>query len=223
MTGKDRTLDGVEAVIDKDLASEFLARELDADVFVMATDVDAVYEDWGTPEQRKLDRSRRKSCGSRHFAAGSMGPKVAAAAMFVEHTGERAAIGSLADIEQIVTGEAGTSVVPTADAESKEDQMSDFGVHSEVGKLRKVMVHRPDLSLQRLTPTNHDELLFDDSKHLNRTKEGGQHVLLSSNSRSSWFVGVSRWRLRSGRWTMTFRSLPTSEWTPTSLILIPPL
>ena len=40
--------------------------------------------------------------------------------------------------------------------------MADFGVHSEVGKLRKVMVHRPDLSLQRLTPTNHDELLFDD-------------------------------------------------------------
>ncbi len=40
--------------------------------------------------------------------------------------------------------------------------MSDFGVHSEVGKLHKVMVHRPDLSLQRLTPTSHDELLFDD-------------------------------------------------------------
>src|SRR5215211_897218 len=42
------------------------------------------------------------------------------------------------------------------------DQMSAFGVHSEVGKLRRVMVHRPDLSLQRLTPTSHDELLFDD-------------------------------------------------------------
>ena len=40
--------------------------------------------------------------------------------------------------------------------------MTDFGVHSEVGRLRKVMVHRPDLSLQRLTPSNHDELLFDD-------------------------------------------------------------
>src|SRR3954447_26897644 len=40
--------------------------------------------------------------------------------------------------------------------------MTEFGVHSEVGKLRKVMVHRPDLSLQRLTPSNHDELLFDD-------------------------------------------------------------
>ena len=40
--------------------------------------------------------------------------------------------------------------------------MTEFGVHSEVGKLRKVMVHRPDLSLQRLTPSNHDDLLFDD-------------------------------------------------------------
>ena len=40
--------------------------------------------------------------------------------------------------------------------------MGEFGVHSEVGRLRKVMVHRPDLSLQRLTPSNHDELLFDD-------------------------------------------------------------
>ena len=54
--GKERTLVGVEAVIDKDLASELLAREIEADLFVMATDVDGVYEDWGTPEQRKLDR-----------------------------------------------------------------------------------------------------------------------------------------------------------------------
>ena len=54
--GKERTLGGVEAVIDKDLASELLAREIDADLFVMATDVDGVYEDWGTPEQRRLDR-----------------------------------------------------------------------------------------------------------------------------------------------------------------------
>src|SRR5687767_8724224 len=45
---------------------------------------------------------------------------------------------------------------------SKGDDMTDFGVHSEVGRLRKVMVHRPDLSLRRLTPSNHDELLFDD-------------------------------------------------------------
>ena len=54
--GKERTLGGVEAVIDKDLASELLAREVEADLFVMATDVDGVYENWGTPEQRRLDR-----------------------------------------------------------------------------------------------------------------------------------------------------------------------
>ena len=47
--GAEHTLVGVEAVIDKDLASELLAREVDADLFVMATDVDAVYADWGTP------------------------------------------------------------------------------------------------------------------------------------------------------------------------------
>ncbi len=49
-------LSGVEAVIDKDLATELLAREVDADLFVMATDVDGVYADWGTPDQRRLDR-----------------------------------------------------------------------------------------------------------------------------------------------------------------------
>ena len=95
------------------------------------------------------------------FAAGSMGPKVEAAMRFVEATGKRAAIGALADIEKIVDGQAGTSVVD-ANVNGEEELMADFGVHSEVGKLRKVMVHRPDLSLQRLTPTNHDELLFDD-------------------------------------------------------------
>ena len=52
--GRERVLTGIEAVIDKDLASELLAREIDADLFVMATDVDGVYEGWGTPDQRKL-------------------------------------------------------------------------------------------------------------------------------------------------------------------------
>jgi carbamate kinase len=109
--GEERTLEGVEAVIDKDLASELLAREVDADLFVMATDVDGVYEGWGTPEQHRLDRVTPAELRSRHFAAGSMGPKVDAAARFVEATGRRAAIGSLADIEQIVAGHAGTNVV----------------------------------------------------------------------------------------------------------------
>lgn len=108
--GQERTLAGVEAVIDKDLASELLAREVGADLFVMATDVDGVYDGWGTPEQRKLDRVTPGELRARPFAAGSMGPKVDAAARFVEATGKRAAIGALDEIEQIVEGRAGTTV-----------------------------------------------------------------------------------------------------------------
>ena len=85
----ERTLVGVEAVIDKDLASELLAREVEADLFVMATDVDGVYADWGTSRSAGSTGSRRPSCGSMDFAAGSMGPKVEAASRFVERTGKR--------------------------------------------------------------------------------------------------------------------------------------
>ena len=110
--GQGRTLGGVEAVIDKDLASELLAREVEADLFVMATDVDGVYVGWGTPERRRLDQVTTGELRTMEFAAGSMGPKVEAAARFVEATGKRAAIGSLEDIETIVDGSAGTNVVP---------------------------------------------------------------------------------------------------------------
>jgi carbamate kinase len=109
--GQERTLGGVEAVIDKDLASALLARDLDADLFVMATDVDGVYADWGSPDQRRLERMIPAELRGQPFAAGSMGPKVEAATRFVEATGKRAAIGALEDIEQIVEGTAGTSVV----------------------------------------------------------------------------------------------------------------
>jgi carbamate kinase len=106
-----RTLVGVEAVIDKDLASQLLAREVGADLFVMATDVDGVYTGWGTPEQRKLERVTPSELRQLPFAAGSMGPKVEAAIRFVETTGNRAAIGGLSEIEAIVASEAGTQVV----------------------------------------------------------------------------------------------------------------
>jgi carbamate kinase len=108
----DRLLVGVEAVIDKDLAGELLAREVAADLFVMVTDVDGVYTGWGTPEQRKLDQVTPAELDGHDFAAGSMGPKVKAAIRFVEHTGMRAAIGGLEQIEAIVAGTAGTQVVP---------------------------------------------------------------------------------------------------------------
>ena len=109
--GADRVLVGVEAVIDKDLASELLARELEADLYVMATDVDGVYLDWGTPQQRRLTNVTPAELRAQKFPAGSMGPKVEAAARFVERTGKRAAIGALPDIEEIVAGTAGTNVI----------------------------------------------------------------------------------------------------------------
>jgi carbamate kinase len=109
---KQRWLTGIEAVIDKDLASELLAREVEADLLVIATDVDGVYLDWGKPEQRKLGRVTVRDLRTHPFPAGSMGPKVEAAIQFVERTGKRAAIGSLQDIEKIVAGTAGTNVYP---------------------------------------------------------------------------------------------------------------
>jgi carbamate kinase len=105
------TLVGVEAVIDKDLASELLARQVDADLYVMATDVDCVYADWGTPQQRPLAEVTVEELRALSFPAGSMGPKVEAACRFVEQTGGRAAIGALTQIQQIVDGEVGTQVV----------------------------------------------------------------------------------------------------------------
>jgi carbamate kinase len=109
---KERWLTGVEAVIDKDLASELLARDLGADLLVIATDVKGVFLDWGKPEQRMIERVTPTDLDKMAFPAGSMGPKVQAARQFVERTGKRAAIGSLEDIGKIVEGSAGTNVVP---------------------------------------------------------------------------------------------------------------
>jgi len=112
--GADRKLVGVEAVIDKDLCSELLAQELDADLFVMLTDAQAVYLDWGKPAQRPIRRAPPDALAKLSFAAGSMGPKVEAACRFVTATGNRAAIGGLADLSRIIAGEAGTTVDPNA-------------------------------------------------------------------------------------------------------------
>jgi len=109
--GANRKLIGVEAVIDKDLCSELLARELDADLFVMLTDADAVYADWGKPTQKAIRRSSPEALAGVEFAAGSMGPKVQAACRFAAATGNRAAIGALADLSGIIAGEAGTTIV----------------------------------------------------------------------------------------------------------------
>jgi carbamate kinase len=105
-----RRLVGVEAVIDKDLASALLAVDLKADVLAIVTDVDAVYSGWGTPEQRPIHTTTPAALADSEFAAGSMGPKVRAAREFVQRTGRMAAIGSIADTAALVRGEAGTIV-----------------------------------------------------------------------------------------------------------------
>ena len=73
-------------------------------------DADGVYLDWGTPQARRLARTTPAELAGHRFAAGSMGPKVEAACRFASATGKRAAIGALADLSRILTGEAGTTV-----------------------------------------------------------------------------------------------------------------
>ena len=113
-----RRLVGVEAVIDKDLASALLAEDLGADALLIVTDVEAVYSGWGTPDQSPIRRASPEALGQTEFAAGSMAPKVRAACQFVERTGGIAAIGSISDTPGLLRGEAGTTV--TADATGLE-------------------------------------------------------------------------------------------------------
>jgi carbamate kinase len=113
--GADRKLMGVEAVIDKDLCSELLARELGADMLVMLTDADAVYAHWGSPQQRPIRRVSPDALAAMSFAAGSMGPKVEAACRFAGLAGKPAAIGALADLALIIDGTAGTTITPGVD------------------------------------------------------------------------------------------------------------
>ena len=107
-------LEGVDAVVDKDLAAAVLARELDAELLLILTDVDAVYTGWGTPAQEALDRLtvadalRLDSDGA--FGEGSMAPKVRAAVQFVEATGGRAVITALSRGLDAVQGRAGTTI-----------------------------------------------------------------------------------------------------------------
>lgn len=114
MYDENNDLQGVEAVIDKDLASSLLAQELGADLLVIATDVDGVYLDWGTDSARRLGAVSPEDLEGLELPAGSMGPKVQAACEFARATGGEAVIGSLADIARIVEGTAGTRVAVAA-------------------------------------------------------------------------------------------------------------
>lgn len=103
-------LEGVEAVIDKDATAALIATRLSADRLVILTDVDGVYEDWNTPGQRRLEAVGVDVLERLAFAAGSMGPKVAAACAFVRATGNPASIGALSAAASVLAGEAGTTI-----------------------------------------------------------------------------------------------------------------
>ncbi len=104
----DGRLSGIEAVIDKDRASALLAEHLNADMLMLLTDVDAVYLGYGKPEARAIARAGASFFKGGEFAAGSMGPKVEAAAGFAAKTGKPAAIGRLEDAFAMLDGTAGT-------------------------------------------------------------------------------------------------------------------
>ena len=107
---RDGHLVGVEAVVDKDASSAVLATAIHADLFIMATDADAVFLDWGKNTQRAIKWISAGALRQFDFAAGSMGPKVEAAIAFAERSGHRAVIGNLDDIDSLLAGRAGTVI-----------------------------------------------------------------------------------------------------------------
>ena len=111
---KTLAMTGVEAVVDKDLTAGLLARALQVDCLLIATDVDSVFLDWGKPEQKALGRVTPEFLKTHVFAAGSMDPKVRTVCEFVRGSGKRAVIGSLNQLEAMLAGDAGTQVVGDA-------------------------------------------------------------------------------------------------------------
>ncbi len=109
LRGKDGSLTGVEAVIDKDAASALLAQELGADALLLLTDVPAVMTGFGTPRQAEIGQISPEEALKLDLPAGSMRPKVAAAVKFANNGG-MAGIGQLAEAAQILAGQAGTRI-----------------------------------------------------------------------------------------------------------------
>jgi carbamate kinase len=109
-----KKLYGVEAVIDKDLASAKLAEQINADILLIATDVEKVSLNYATANQQELDRlsifEAKRYLQEGHFPAGSMGPKIQAVINFLESGGERAIITSIDKIIKALKGEAGTQI-----------------------------------------------------------------------------------------------------------------
>ena len=111
-------LEGVEAVVDKDLATAMLAIGIDADQMVLVTGVPGIYENFDRPDARLLTRTYpgelQRMAGEGHFPLGSMGPKVAAVVQVVQATGRRAVVCQPADLAAALAGEAGTVVEPVS-------------------------------------------------------------------------------------------------------------
>lgn len=116
---QDERLVGAEVVVDKDLASALLAKQLEADMLIMATDVDGVYTGWGTPEQKLIRTIEAAELRTMELASGSMGPKAEAAGAFVDATGGVAVIGALREIDAMVDGGAGTRVTGPEDPQDR--------------------------------------------------------------------------------------------------------
>lgn len=110
MVAGENGLQGVEAVIDKDLAAALLAQQIGADGLLILTDADAVYENWGTPQQRAIRRATPDELAPFAKSDGAMGPKVSAVSRFVREHNKPAWIGALDQIERILAGEAGTCI-----------------------------------------------------------------------------------------------------------------
>ena len=112
LTGPDGELRGVDAVVDKDLTAALLAEAVGADALLLLTDVPAIIEGFGTPDARPIGRIGVRDLRARSLPGGSMGPKAEAACRFVTATGKRAVIGKLSDAGAMLSGTAGTVVVP---------------------------------------------------------------------------------------------------------------
>ncbi|MDP2079691.1 MAG: carbamate kinase [Pseudotabrizicola sp.] len=108
--GSDGQMEGVEAVIDKDRTSALLAQALNADILLMLTDVEAVFRDWGGPDQTAIADISPEALAPMQFPQGSMGPKITSACEFVRAGGRMAGIGRLQDARAIIEGRAGTRV-----------------------------------------------------------------------------------------------------------------
>lgn len=118
---KDGSLIGVEAVIDKDRASGILAEQLNADMLLLLTDVDAVYASFGLPDARAIARIGAETLKAQDFAEGSMGPKIEAAKLFAASKRRTAAIGRLEDAMAILARTAGTTITRGAAPASFRD------------------------------------------------------------------------------------------------------